>query len=123
MEIRFYEDPMEAPKPREEVRIRQLGLFVYEDRRRVAVGFELTPFLERPSIEVRVSNAQGLPAGSMHIVDTVETNFTLTMHLRDKEPTDTYSVKATLYYASPETGRSDVHTRTAEFDTTRPGAQ
>jgi len=121
MELRFYEDPLEAPRPKEEVRIRRLGLFVYEDRRRVAVGFDLTPFLERPSIEVAVRNAHGHPAGSMQIVDAVETNFTLTMHLRDKEPTDKYTLQATLYYASPERERLDVHTQTAEFDVRQPG--
>lgn len=123
MELRFYEDPLESPRPREEVRIRRLGLFVYEDRRRVAVGFNLTPFEERPSIEVAVRNANGHPAGSMQIVDAMETNFTLTMHLRDKEPTDSYTLQATLYYATPEQERMDVHTQTAEFDVSQPGTQ
>ena len=43
MDIQFFEDPLEAPKSREDVRLKELGLYVYEDGRRVAVGFNLTP--------------------------------------------------------------------------------
>jgi len=124
MEIKFYEDPLDSPKkPREEVRIQTLGLYVYPDRRRVAVGFDITPFLENPSIDISVTNANGQPAGSMSIVNTVETNFTLTLHLRDKDPTDTYTLTAVLYYASPDSERMDIQKKTASFDTTRPGEQ
>jgi hypothetical protein len=123
MEIRFFEDPLESPKSREDVRIRTLGLYVYEDKRRVAVGFDITPFLENPSIDIQVVNANGLPAGSMSIVNTVETNFTLTLHLRDEEPTDLYMLTAALYYASPDGERVDIQKKTATFDLTRPGEQ
>lgn len=123
MQIHFYDDPLETPRSREDVRIKQLGLFVYPDKRRVAVGFDLTPFLERPSIEVTVTNANGRPAGSMTIVETLETNFTLTMHLRDEEPTETYELEAAVYYATPETERVDVHSKRATFDVTHPGQQ
>jgi hypothetical protein len=123
MEIKFFEDPLESPKSREDVRIRTLGLYVYEDKRRVAVGFDITPFLENPSIDIQVVNANGLPAGSMSIVNTVETNFTLTLHLRDEEPTDLYMLTAALYYASPDGERVDIQKKTATFDLTRPGEQ
>ncbi len=123
MQIQFFDDPLESPKSREDVRIKTLGLFVYEDKRRVAVGFDITPFLERPSIDINVINAHGKLAGSMSIVNTLETNFTLTLHLRDKEPTDTYELTATLYYASPDSDRLEVHSVTRKLDVTKPGEQ
>lgn len=123
MDIRFFDDPMETPRPREEVRIQQMGLFVYEDGRRVAVGFDLTPFLERPSLEITVINANGQPAGSMTVIETMEANFTLTLHLRDKEPTEKYELTADLYYAAPDEDRLDVHRMSASFDVTQPGEQ
>jgi hypothetical protein len=123
MRIEFFDDPLEAPKSKEDVRIRKMGLYVFEDRRRVAVGFEITPFLERPSIEVDVTNGNGQPAGAMTIVDTSETNFTLTLHLRDSEPTDEYKLEAKLYYATPESDRADVHAMSTTFNVTRPGEQ
>ena len=123
MEIKFFDDPLMRGKPKEEVRINRLGLYVYEDRRRVAVGFDITPFQERPSIDVVVTNSNGLLAASMHIVDIVESNFTLTLHLRDKEPTDQYQLTAALYYATPETDRLDVHKKVAAFDLRMIGEQ
>ena len=65
MDIKFFDDPFEGPKPREEVRIKQLGLYMHEDGRRVAVGFDITPFLERPSIQVTFTNERGEEAGSL----------------------------------------------------------
>ncbi|MCP4424982.1 MAG: hypothetical protein GY803_10850, partial [Chloroflexi bacterium] len=110
MDIKFFDDPFEGPKLREDVKINRLGLFMHEDGRRVAVGFDVTPFLERPSLQVTFTNERGEEAGSLHVIETLQTNFSLTVHLRDKEPTDTYVVTAVVYYATPETERVNVHT-------------
>jgi hypothetical protein len=121
--IQFFDSSFEMPKAREDVKFNQIGLFVYEDRRRVAVGFDITRFLEGPSIEVTITNDNGEPAGSLTVIETASANFTLTMHLRDENPTDLYHVKATLYYAMPETERMDVYTHEATFDVSKPGEQ
>ena len=123
MDIKFFDDPFEGPKPRDEVRIKQLGLYMYEDGRRVAVGFDMTPFMERPSLQVTFTNERGEEAGSLHVIETLQTNFSLTVHLRDKEPTETYEVTAVVYYATPETERVNVHTLTRTLDRTKPGEQ
>lgn len=123
MQIQFFDDPLETPKSREDVRLNELGLYVYPDGRRVAVGFNLTPFLEKPCIEVRVVNERGEPAGWLNVIETIETNFSLTMHLRDKEPTQRYEVTAVVYYATPETERMDVHKLVKTFDATQVGEQ
>ena len=119
MQIQFFDNPLETPKSREDVRLNDLGLYVYPDGRRVAVGFNLTPFLEKPCIEVRVVNERGEPAGWLNVIETIETNFSLTMHLRDKEPTQRYEVTAVVYYATPETERMDVHKLVKTFDATQ----
>lgn len=124
MMIQFFDDSSRAPRSREDVRLQQLAVYVHPDgSRRLAVGFDITPFLERPSIDLRAVNARGEPAGSLTIIETNETNFHLTLHLRDREPTALYRLTATLYYAEPETGRRIVDTRTTEIDVTRPGSQ
>ncbi|GJM40167.1 MAG: hypothetical protein DHS20C20_04490 [Ardenticatenaceae bacterium] len=123
MDIKFFDDPFEGPKPREEVRIKQLGLYMHADGRRVAVGFDITPFMERPSLQVTFINERGEEAGSLHVIETLQTNFSLTVHLRDKAPTDTYEVTAVVYYATPETERVDVHTISRTLDRTTPGEQ
>ncbi|MCZ7666206.1 MAG: hypothetical protein M5U34_02670 [Chloroflexi bacterium] len=123
MDIKFFDNPLEPPKSREEVRLNNLGLYVHEDGRRVAVGFDLTPFRERPCLEVRVVNARGEKAGWLNVIETLNTNFSLTMHLRDKEPTDLYEATAIVYYQTPETERLDVHQVVKQFDTSKPGEQ
>ncbi|MFQ5435715.1 MAG: hypothetical protein ACE5FD_12635 [Anaerolineae bacterium] len=116
MEIQFFDDPFEAPRAREDVRLKQLGIFVHEDKRRVAIGFDLTRFLERPCLEVTITNANGKWASSLNVIETLETNFSLTMHLRDQEPTERYAVTAVVYYDHPEQKeRQVVHTYQADF--------
>jgi len=112
MDIQFFDDPSQSPRSRADVCFKQIGLYVYEDQRRVAFGVELTPFLERPCIEVHITNADGVRAGSLNVIETLTPNFTLTMHLRDQAVTDPYTLTATIYYAHPENGRVDVHSET-----------
>lgn len=121
--IQFFDTSFETPKSREEVKFNDVGFFVYEDRRRVAIGFNITRFLEGPSIEVTITNDNGEPAGSLTVIETASANFSLTVHLRDEQPTDIYHVKSVLYYATPDTERMDVYTHQATFDVTKPGEQ
>lgn len=124
MQINFFDDPEKAPKAREDVRINQLGMYLHDDRQRVAVGFDLTPFIERPSIEVTITNSvTGKEASSLHVIESLESNFTIIMHLRDKEPAELYDVVATVYYATPETERMDVHRLERTLDRTQIGEQ
>lgn len=121
MDIKFFDDPLESPRPREEVRIRQVGLFFYPDLRRFAFGIELTPFFERPSIEVMVTNANGVPAGSLHVIETLTPNFNLTMHMRDQETTNPYKLTALVYYSWPDKERIEVDRQTITFIIDEPG--
>jgi hypothetical protein len=123
MNVTFFDDPMQGPLPPEEVRIKQLGLYIYPDKRRVAVGFELTRFKERPSLEVTIINANGKIAGSLNVIETLNPNFSLTMHLRDQEPTEAYDIEVVVYYATPETEREDVYTARATFMAVEEGEQ
>ena len=111
MDIKFFDDPLEQPRPREEVRIRQIGLYLYPDLRRMMFGVELTPFVERPSIEVIITNGEGTPAGSLHVIETLTPNFSLTMHLRDPETTNPYTLTAVLYYSWPDREKIEIERR------------
>lgn len=121
--INFYDDPERQGRAREDVRLRQLGLYVYEDRRRVAIGFNLTPFAERPSIEVTATNRDGKLAGSMTVVEALSPNFNLTMHLRDHDPTNIYEIEAVVYYKDEEGARVNVDRKRGAIDVTVPGEQ
>ncbi len=115
MDIKFFDDPLEGPRAREDVRIRQIGLFRYPEERRFMFGIELTPFVERPSIEVLVINGAGEPAGSLHVIETLTTGFSLVIHLRDRATRNPYELTAVLYYTWPDRDRQEVERRTVTF--------
>ena len=116
MDIRFFDDPLEGPRGREDVRIRQIGLFRYPEQRRFMFGVELTPFTERPSLEVLVTNGAGEPAGSLHVIETLTPGFSLMMHLRDRATSNPYQLTVLLYYAWPDRDREEIERRTVTFD-------
>jgi hypothetical protein len=117
MDIRFFDDPLEQPHSRKDVRFRQIGLYVYPDGRRLAFGAELTPFLERPSIEVVITNGEDAPAGSLHVIETTSPNFNITMHLRDGGKVNPYELVAILYYSWPDKDKEEIERRVISFET------
>lgn len=104
MKVHFFDQPERGLLPREDVRFNDLGLFMYEDRRRVAVGFDITPFRERPNLAVILRNEAGKEVGSLDVIEAMTANFHLTMHIRDGGESDKYDVEAILYYTNPESG-------------------
>lgn len=121
--INFFDDPEKQGRAREDVRLRQLGLYVYEDGRRVAIGFNLTPFAERPSLEVTATNEEGQVAGSMTVIEALSPNFNLTMHLRDENPTQNYAIDVVVFYKDESGGRLEVDRKRGMVDMNVPGEQ
>ncbi|MDT8305331.1 MAG: hypothetical protein RRC07_05300 [Anaerolineae bacterium] len=122
--ISFFDDGPDFGKDRSDVRLKNLGVYVYEDGRRVAVGFELTPFRERPSLEIVATNARGERAGSMTVIEALSPNFSLTLHLRDREPASDYELEAVVYYRDEgDEGRMVVDRKRVVFDASQPGDQ
>lgn len=123
MQIEFFHDPQDKPRSREEVRIKQIGLFVHEDSSKVSFGIELTPFLERPCIDVEITNREGHFAGALSVIETLTPNFSLIMHLRDGGDKGPYALTAVVYYTSPETERLNVDRQEVDFAVAKPGEQ
>ena len=99
MEIQFFDNRDDAPKNREDVRILRARIEVAPEGRRVAVDLELTPFIERPTIELRLINDRGEPAGLSNIIETLDRTLRMVMHMRDKKPAEKYQLQARVYYA------------------------
>ena len=123
MRIQFYDDPHGDLRPREEVLFNQLGLFVYEDKKRVALGFDITPFVERPSIHVRVINSQGDEAANLSVIEALQPNFNITIHLQDESSNGKYHLEAILYYLEGDGNRLIVDSTKKSFDARQPGEQ
>jgi virulence-associated protein VagC len=122
MRITFHDDPSQAGRAPEDVEIDEIDVTVYPDGRRVAVSLAITPFQQRPSLELTLTNAHGQPAASLTVIEALETTLALTLHLRDKQPTDTYELLAEVYYLFPDRGRLTVSSKKVQFTVT-PGLQ
>lgn len=103
MNINFFDDPNETPRMREDVRIERLRLEVSPEAQRLAVDLELTPFIERPTVELYLANERGEKAGLLTIIETLDRTISVVMHLRDPQPADSYTLRAQIYYSSVET--------------------
>jgi len=80
-----------------ETKITSLAAQPYPDGRRLRVNLEITPYQQRPNIEIILKDADGGEAASTHIVEPLSWKLEFTMHLRGalRNP---YTLQARLYY-------------------------
>lgn len=99
-------NPLQPPEdglPPNEVKITELRVEPWpEDARKVRVHLNLTPFLERPNIEVIIQDPKAQEVASIYIVESIDDRMTFTMHIRSEtmEP-GTYTLTASLQYPEP----------------------
>ena len=94
----FFQDPTEVPLPPEEVHIRDVSVKPYPDGRRVRVHIELDPFQKRPSLELVIVDAQDEQIAQAQVIETMSRRLEMTMHLRQSQPGDGYTLHVQLYY-------------------------
>ncbi len=107
----FAFDPDDPPLPRSEVRIREVTATPYPDGRRVRLAVHLTPFQERPNLEIEVMDDSGKQVGSMTLVESLHHKFELTVHLREPKPAGEHRIRVAVHY----TGEPPVDTREIVF--------
>jgi|SRR5664280_2310044 hypothetical protein len=103
----FLSDPDVMRVPPEDTRLVDMQADPYPDGKRIRVVLVLTPFLQKPYIELNLKDSTGVIAASTSIVEPVTNKLELTLHIR-KPPTDTtgqLTLFATLYY--PDLGEVD----------------
>jgi hypothetical protein len=93
-------DPQDVPRPREEVRLRQLAVTPLADGRRLRIDVEVTPFLERPNLDLDVLAPDGESLVRTSVVEADSPSFSLTMHLKGAPHAGEYRVRGTLSYTS-----------------------
>ena len=104
------DDPDIIPLPPGEVRIRDFTAEPYPDGRRVRVNLDLTPFQQRPSIEVIMQDQDGEEVASVSVVEPMNWRIEFTMHVRRDPPRGKYSLVARLYYPDiPDNDRREIH--------------
>ena len=94
----FFDNPNDPPVPPEEMAIRSLTVNPYEDRRRVAVDFEITPFEQRPNMEIDLHNQEGNLVATFSVVEAIEHKMSFTLHLREEDPGGEYTLTMVVFY-------------------------
>ncbi|GAP10489.1 hypothetical protein BECAL_01659 [Bellilinea caldifistulae] len=68
--------------PPEQVRFLDLLVEPWEDRQRVRVHARITPFQKPPNLEFEIRDANGEMLASAYIVENIDFDLVITMHLR-----------------------------------------
>ncbi len=98
--------PPEDGLPPQEVRIQSLRAEPWpEDPRRVRVHLDVTSFLQRPNVEVTITNESGAEVASTTIIESIEPRMVFTMHIRGEPMDRKYTLSASVSYE--ETGTVD----------------
>jgi hypothetical protein len=85
--------------PPEDVRIRSLRTEPWPDGKRIKVFLELTPFQQKPSIDLVITDNQDQELAFASIIETMIFRLVLTMHLPPDAPSGEYKLTASLYYS------------------------
>jgi len=95
----FFVENAEELQPRENVRIVQVKATPYPDGVRVRVEIHLTPFQERPSLEISARQVGGPVVAQMSVIETMIPTLEFTLHLRGEgDPSGAYVLTVDLYY-------------------------
>lgn len=88
--------------PPDQVRIERVRAVLYPDRRRVRVEVDITPFRERPNLEIAIRNDAGKVVAATSVVAAMAFHPAFTLHLREGgEAASGYEVVVLLYYDDP----------------------
>lgn len=106
MTISFFE-PGDVPQPPEKTKIELLEANPHQDSWRIKVIVHVTPFQQRPNLEIDLLKAPELrQVASLSIVETMHPRMEFTMHIRGVDnPSGEYKLRAVLFYrdeAAPE---------------------
>jgi len=90
------------PLPPDEVHIRALRVDPLPDGRLVRVYLEVDPFQKRPNADLTISDNEGREVVSTSIIESIDRNIEIRMHVRGAVREREYSLKAILFYAEIE---------------------
>ncbi|MGB8214989.1 MAG: hypothetical protein WCE68_15685 [Anaerolineales bacterium] len=110
----FINDPLIERQPPVETRLLDLRAEPDPNGQRLRVALELTPFQQRPDIELSLTNSTGSEVASASIIEPVGWKLELTLHIRTIIPTaEKYTLAASLSY--PGLGEVDRRTLIIEI--------
>jgi hypothetical protein len=94
----FFTDPDDIPLPPDRIHIRSFEARAYPDKQRIAVRFEITPFQEKPNIEIRLLDGADKQLAELSVVEVIDHKMEFTMHLRGGLADEHTHAHMTLFY-------------------------
>lgn len=73
-----------------------------EDNRRIRVHVEVTPFEQRPDLDLAILDARGEEVATVTIVEMLDPKFVITMHLRGDQTSGAFTLRGRLHYSEQE---------------------
>ncbi|HEY5984044.1 MAG TPA: hypothetical protein VIU38_11275 [Anaerolineales bacterium] len=110
MDFFFPQDDLQRLAP-EETHIESIEIVPYPDGERVRVNLHITPFQQRPHLELVLRDMTGTEVSTVSIVEPMSWNLELTMHLRGAGG-GRFVLEARLFY--PDGPQTDPVTRSFE---------
>ncbi len=102
----FGDDPNIIRYPPAEMHLQDLRAIPDPDGKRLRVFLDLTPFKQRPNIELNLTDSNGTEVAAASIVEPVGWKLELTLHIRKTGPAyEKYNLSASLLY--PKLGEVD----------------
>lgn len=90
--------------PRDQVKITGVKATPYPDGQRVNVAVEITPFRERPNLDIIIRDKDNQRVANAAAIAIMNFRVDFNLHLRGVEnPAGDYTVSAQLYYENPQT--------------------
>ncbi len=84
--------------PPQEVRFSDLKVEPWDDKTRLKILVQITPFNKNPDLEFQIESADGSKIAQVSIIENIESKFVFTMHLRNKSKQGPYLLIGTISY-------------------------
>jgi hypothetical protein len=92
-------NPSDVPQPRDKIKVEKLEAVPYPDGWRVKVIVDVTPFQERPNLEIKVRSTGDRLVSELSVIETMIRHMEFTVHIRGvSSPVGDYIAQASLYY-------------------------
>ena len=99
MDINIFDDPNKVPQPKDNIRIEDLAATPHNDRHRIHVEVNVTPFRERPNLLLVLRDANSKVISELNIIETMHADMEFTIHVRGvDDPAGEYMLTAELFY-------------------------
>ena len=88
--------------PPAEVRLLELRAEPWPDGRRVRVHAQITPFQQRPNLDLRIEDARGEEVAAATLIELITTKLVVTLHIRSAQVEGRYTLFGRLSYPELE---------------------